>query len=110
MKYKIVIEKPAEKFIVKHPRLPCPNKAEGAGVFCTPNTMWGPANADPHRGTLSFVTQSSFVLVRSTTEGIVVGNPFLLSHRMGSMPGVQAVSRPARPLYHRPAMVRPGVL
>ena len=34
--------------------------------------------ADPHRGTLSFVTQSSFVLVRSTTEGIVVGNPFLL--------------------------------
>ena len=76
MKYKIVIEKPAEKFIVKHPRLPCPNKAEGAGVFCTPNTMWGPANADPHRGTLSFVTQSSFVLVRSTTEGIVVGNPF----------------------------------
>ena len=90
MKYKIVIEKPAEKFIVKHPRLPCPNTTEMAGVFCTPNTMWGPANADPHRGTLSFVTQSSFVLVRSTTEGQVVGFPFLLSHRMGC--AFQAVS------------------
>src|SRR5699024_3403976 len=32
--------------------------------------MRGPATADPRRGTLSFVTQSSFVLVRSTTEGI----------------------------------------
>ena len=83
MKYKIVIEKPAEKFIVKLPRLPCPNTTEMAGVFCTPNTMWGPANADPHRGTLSFVTQSSFVLVRSTTEGIAVTYPFSLSHRMG---------------------------
>ena len=43
MKYKIVIEQPAEKFIVKHPRLPCPNTTEMAGVFCTPNTMWGSA-------------------------------------------------------------------
>ena len=34
------------------------------------NNAGGSLTADPRRGTLSFVTQSSFVLVRSTTEGI----------------------------------------
>ena len=37
--------------------------------------------------------QSSFVLVRSTTEGTLVGYSFLLSHRMGIYPGLQTVSR-----------------
>src|SRR5699024_2803902 len=52
--------------------------------------MRGPAFASPRRGTLSFVTQSSFVLVRSTTEGTLVGYSFLLSHRMGVYPGLQS--------------------
>ena len=56
-----------------------------------PNTNnAGAGSRRPPHGTLSFVTQSSFVLVRSTTEGIPVTYHFSLSHRMGC--ALQAVS------------------
>ena len=38
-------------------------------------------------GLYSVLAQSSFVLVRSTTEGTLVRYSFLLSHRMGVYPG-----------------------
>ena len=62
------------------------------------NNAGASLTADPRRGTLSFVTQSSFVLVRSTTEGTLVGHSFLLSHRMGVYPGLQTVSIICKPL------------
>src|SRR5699024_9157742 len=50
-----------------------PSQAQDAGAqrLRGEQTMRGPAFASRRRGTLSFVTQSSFVLVRSTTEGII---------------------------------------
>src|SRR5699024_1015364 len=87
--------RPAALFVISPPWGP------SAGT----KTMRGPAFASPRRGTLSFVTQSSFVLVRSTTEGTLVGYSFLLSHRMGVYPGLQTVSRHLQAPYIKYSMV-----
>ena len=58
-------------------------------------------SASPRRGTLSFVTQSSFVLVRSTTEGTLVRHSFLLLFAVtsdGCLPGPIGGLRAYRPL------------
>ena len=77
----------------------------GAAPQHVPKQCGGRPRTSPRIGTLSFVTQSSFVLVRSTTEGQVVSFPFLLSHRMGC--AFQAVSsHPSRHPIIKYSMVR----
>ena len=78
-----------------------------AGPERATNNAGAGLSASPRRGTLSFVTQKSFVLVRSTTEG-TLGETFLFAVTVRGEYQTDDSSPPVS--YINPGMVRLGLL